>query len=169
VSRAAAIVGSLGLRAVVDDDASINVETDAPTAEPRFDPNSISMIDGDQHYLLFGFAGSSSGVFRVQFRSRRGAYQLMAAARDDGSSWAQTPWLSITDGPHLVELSWRAASAPGANDGAMALTIDGGQGASVPGLDNDSRRIDRLRLGAASGIDPGTRGTYHFDGLTTTR
>jgi hypothetical protein len=175
VSAQAALVGSLGLRAVVDDDVSIYVETDSPTAEPRlastfsFDPNSIQMVDGDQHYLFFGFSGSSSGVFRVQFRYRHGAYQLMAAARDDGSFWAQTPWLSITDAPHSVQVAWKAATAPGANDGSLELTIDGVQGTALTGLDNDTRRIDTLRLGAASGIDPGTRGTYYFDDLTVTR
>jgi len=30
-------------------------------------------------------------------------------------------------------------------------------------VDNDTRRIDRARLGALTGIDTGTRGTYFFD------
>jgi hypothetical protein len=93
----------------------------------------------------------------------------MAAARDDGSFWAQTPWLSIADAPHSVQVSWKAATSPGANDGSLELTIDGVQRTSLTGLDNDTRRIDTLRLGAASGIDPGTRGMYYFDGLTATR
>jgi hypothetical protein len=49
------------------------------------------------------------------------------------------------------------------------LTIDGVQRVGATQLDNDTRRIDRLRLGAASGVDPGTRGIYYLDGFTATR
>ena len=37
------------------------------------------------------------------------------------------------------------------------------QQADLSGVDNDTWRIDRARLGALTGIDTGTRGTYYFD------
>ena len=37
------------------------------------------------------------------------------------------------------------------------------QQADLTGVDNDTRRIDQVRLGAVSGMDSGTRGTYFFD------
>ena len=33
----------------------------------------------------------------------------------------------------------------------------------VTGIDNDTMVVDRVRLGAVSGVDSGTRGTYYFD------
>jgi len=36
-------------------------------------------------------------------------------------------------------------------------------------MDNDTRRIDRVRLGAITGIDAGTRGTYYFDAFMSRR
>jgi hypothetical protein len=36
-------------------------------------------------------------------------------------------------------------------------------------MDNDTRRIDRVRLGALTGIDTGTRGTYYFDAFESRR
>jgi len=36
-------------------------------------------------------------------------------------------------------------------------------------IDNDTRAIDRVRIGAISGIDTGTRGTYFFDGFVSRR
>ena len=59
--------------------------------------------------------------------------------------------------------------AVGANDGGLTLWIDGTQKANLTGADNDTRRIDRVRLGAASGIDTGTRGTYYFDAFESRR
>jgi len=36
-------------------------------------------------------------------------------------------------------------------------------------VDNDTRRIDRVRLGAVAGIDSGTRGSYFFDAFQANR
>ena len=36
-------------------------------------------------------------------------------------------------------------------------------------VDNDTRRIDGVQLGAVSGIDKGTRGTYYFDAFESQR
>ena len=64
----------------------------------------------------------------------------------------------------------RAATATaGANDGGLTLWIDGVQQTDLTGMDNDTRRVDRARLGALSGIDTGTRGTYFFDAFESRR
>jgi hypothetical protein len=47
--------------------------------------------------------------------------------------------------------------------------IDGVQQADLTGVDNDTRRIDQSRLGAVSGVDNGTRGTYFFDAFESRR
>jgi hypothetical protein len=60
-------------------------------------------------------------------------------------------------------VDWRTSTAAGANNGGLTLWIDGVQQANLTGVDNDTRRIERVRLGAVAGIDTGTRGTYYFD------
>ena len=161
VSAAAALADARGLQAVLDDNTSIFVTDDTPNAEPRyrarfyFDPNSISMANGDNHYIFQGYSGASTAVLRVQFRFSGGSYQVRAALRADGSSWTNTSWFNISDAPHLIELDYLSA----ANNGGLTLWIDEVQRANPTGIDNDTRRIDRVQLGAVSGVDSGTRGT----------
>jgi hypothetical protein len=175
VNSAAALVGSKGLQAVIDDNTAIQVTDDTPTTEPAYrarfslDPNSISMAGGDTHTILLGYSGTSTDVLKLQFRFRNGNYQVMAALRNDRSAWKNTSWFTISDAPHAFELYWQAGTAAGANDGGLTLWIDGVQRATLSGVDNDTRRIDRVRLGAVAGIDTGTRGTYYFDAFESRR
>lgn len=176
VSSAAALIGAYGMQALIDDNVTIYVTDDTPNAEPRyrarfyFDPNSIPMTSGDAHYIFKGFVGTSTEVVRVEFRFLTGSYQLRASALlDDGTTWVNTNWFTISDAPHFIELDWRAATVAGANDGSLTFWIDGTQQANLSGIDNDTRRIDRARLGALTGIDAGTRGTYYFDAFESHR
>jgi tartrate-resistant acid phosphatase type 5 len=175
VSTAAALTGGYGLQAMIDDNNVIYVTDDRPNAESRyrarfyFDPNSIVMNSKDSHYLFYGYTGASTVVLRVQFRLLNGSYQLNAGLRNDSNTWASTTWFTISDASHSIEIDWRAATASGANNGSLALWIDGAQRANLTGVDNDTRRIDRIRLGAVSGIDNSTRGTYYFDTFASHR
>jgi len=175
VSAGAALVGSKGLQALIDDNNSIYVTDDTPNAEPRyrarfyFDPNSISMVSGDAHNIFFGYAGTSTAVLRGAFRFSSGAYQVRFGLLNDSGTWLNTSWFTISDASHAIEIDWRAATAAGANNGGLTLWIDGTQKEDLTGVDNDTRRIDRVRLGAASGIDTGTRGTYFFDAFVSHR
>lgn len=175
VSAGAALHGSLGLQAVINDTNSLYVTDDSPLAEPRyrarfyFDPNSIAMASGNAHYIFKGFSGNSTDVLRVEFRFSSGAYQLRAALTNDASAWLNTNWFTISDTPHIVELDWLAASAVGANNGGLTIWIDGTVQEALSGIDNDTWRVDRARLGALSGIDTGTSGTYYFDAFESRR
>jgi uncharacterized protein YjiK len=175
VNTAAALVGGSGLQAVIDDNVSIFVTDDTPNAEPRyrarfyFDPNSIPMANGNAHFLFEGFVGTSTKVLQVEFRRSSGNYQLRARLLNDSTTWTNTNWFTITDGSHFVEVDWRAATAAGANNGSLTLWLDGIQKANLTGVNNDTRRIDRIRLGAVAGIDTGTRGTYYFDTFESRR
>lgn len=175
VSSSAALVGVQGLRAVINNTASIYVTDDAPNAETRyrvrfyFDPNSITMSNGNAHYIFYGYTGTSTDVLRVEFRRSSGTYQLRTALRNDRSSWTSSNWFTISDLPHFLELDWRAATTAGANNGSLTFWIDGTQRANLTAVDNDTRRIDRIRLGAVSGLDSGTLGTYYFDAFESRR
>ena len=170
VSSSAALVGSYSLRAVIDDNNAIYVTDDSPNAETRyrarfyFDPNTITMSSSNDYHIFYGYSGTSTPVLRITIHHSGTSYQLQAALRNDSSNWTNSAWVNISDAPHYIELDWRASTASGANNGSLTFWIDGGNPrANLTGVDNDTRRIDRIRLGAVSGINTSTRGTTYFD------
>jgi hypothetical protein len=175
VSAAVALVGSQGMQAVVDDATTIYVNDDNPNAESRyrarfyFDPNSITMANNDAHFIFKGFMGTATDIMQVELRNSAGAYQIRGKLLNDASAFVVTNWFTISDAPHFIEVDWRAATAVGANNGGLTLWIDGVQQADLVGVDNDTWRIDRVRLGALAGMDAGTNGTYYFDAFESRR
>lgn len=175
VSAAAALVGTRGMQALIDDTVTIYVTDDRPAAEPRyrarfyFDPNSIVMASGNAHLIFNGLMGTTTAVLRLEFRYFSGAYQVRGRLINDATTWTNTSWFTISDAPHFIEMDWRAATAVGANNGGLTLWIDNVQLANLTTVDNDTRRIDRVRLGAVTGIDTGTSGTYYFDAFESRR
>jgi hypothetical protein len=175
VNPAAALVGTQGMQVVVNDTTSLYVTDDRPTSEPRyrarfyFDPNSIAMANADAHYILQGYSGTSTLVLRIEFRYSSGVYQIRAALLNDATTWSNSLWFTLSDAPHYLELDWQAATAVGANNGALAFWVDGVQRSNITGIDNDARRIDRARLGAVAALDAGTSGTYYFDAFESHR
>ena len=76
----AALVGGLGLQAVVDDANSLYVADDRPNSELRyrarfhFDPNSIAMGNGEAFNIFNGFVGTNTAVMRVEFAISSNTY-----------------------------------------------------------------------------------------------
>jgi hypothetical protein len=175
VSATAALVGSQGLQALIDDTTAIYVNDDSPNAETRyrarfyFDPNSITMTSGDAHFIFKGFMNTATDILQVEFRNSLGAYQIRAKLLNDSSAFVVTNWFTISDASHVIELDWRAATAAGANNGGLTLWVDGLQQVDLTGIDNDTWRVDRARLGALAGMDVGTSGTYYFDAFESRR
>jgi len=176
VSPSAALVGSQGIQAVIDDNNTLVVIDDSPVAETRyrarfyFDLNSIPMAIGNSHLLFQGFAGSgTTQVLQLELRFQATGYEVRALLSNDAKGWIATSWMPLSDAPHALELEWRASTAAGANNGGLTFWVDGVQQADLTGVDNDTRRIDQARLGAASGVDNGTRGTYFFDAFESRR
>jgi hypothetical protein len=163
------------MQAVIDDVNTIYVTDDNPNAEPRyrarfyFDPNSITMASGDAHFIFKGFAGTATDIFQVELRNSSGLYQIRAKILNDSSTFVVTNWFTISDASHFIEVDWRAATGSGANNGGLTLWIDGIQQANLTGIDNDTWRVDRARLGALAGMDAGTSGTYYFDAFESRR
>ena len=88
---------------------------------------------------------------------------------NDSTTYSSTSWYTISNGWHFIEIDWKASSAAGANNGYITLWIDGVQQGSVTGIDNDTRRVDEVRLGPLSGLDSGTTGTEYFDAFESRR
>ncbi len=174
VRAASALVGTRGMSILIDDTRALYVTDDSPTAEARyrarfkFDPNSLVMANNQAHYLFYGYKGANTLITRLEFRFNKG-YQLRGAVRRDNNSWQTSSWYTLSDTAHTVELDWRAATASGANNGSLTLWIDDVQKGMLSAIDNDTHRVDRIRLGAIAGLDAGTRGSYYFDAFKATR
>ena len=116
---AAALVGASGLRAVINDNNSMYVTDDTPNAESHytarfyFDPNSISMANGNAHYIFYGYSGTTTIVLRIEFRFSSPNYQLRAGLINSSGTWTNTGWFNISDAPHFVEIAWQATTAAG--------------------------------------------------------
>ncbi|HET9909551.1 MAG TPA: DNRLRE domain-containing protein [Anaerolineales bacterium] len=163
------------MQALLDDANGLYVTDDTPNAEPRYrarfylDPNSLTMANNDAFFLFRGFQGTSTDILRVELRYSSSAYQIRAALMDDASTWVNTNWFNLTDAAHYMEVDWKAATSAGANNGYLTLWIDGTQSADLTSVDNDTWSIDRARLGALTGIDAGTSGTFYLDAFESRR
>ncbi|MCX7853723.1 MAG: hypothetical protein N2383_13225, partial [Caldilineales bacterium] len=174
VTTAAALVGSRGLQATVNDNNPLYVRDTRPAAETRyrarfhFHPNGIAMAVGDSHTLFAGRQGSTE-VFRLLFRRASTGYQVRGQIRDDATTYLATNWYTIANAAQVIELRWQASTGVGANNGSLQLWVNGVLRQTLSGVDNDTRRVDDVRLGPQAGIDTGTRGVMYFDGFESWR
>jgi len=173
VTASSALVGSNGMQVLVDDTVSVYVTDELPLGERRyrarfyFDPNAITLLDGQDFYVFNGY--DTSSVFQVQFGFSAGNYRIRLRQQNDANGTTSTAWVTITDAPHSIEIEWQAATGVGTDNGVATLWIDGIQSGNLGGLDNDTRRIEYVRLGAISGLNAGTAGTYYLDAFESRR
>ena len=169
---------AFGAGALVDDQAGLYVQDDSPASETRyrarfyldptgFDPGEASGNLRTRMFLAFADAPLKRLV-QVVLRRMGGEYSVAARVRLDDDTLADTPFSAISAAPHTIELDWVRSSRPTANDGTLELWIDGASVATLSGLDNDSRVVDFVRLGALS-VKAGASGTLRFDEFESRR
>lgn len=177
VTPAAALDGSFGLSANVTDSNALYVQDNAPAAEPRYrarfllDPNGFlpGPSTGSPTVRLFiAFQGTSTRTVTIVLRRRQGQYAIQAQTRVDNGSQSSTAFVNVTDAPHAIELDWRRATAPGANNGSLALWIDGAAVATLGSLDSDTTRVDMVRMGPQN-LQATASGTLFFDRFESRR
>jgi hypothetical protein len=176
---AAALRGTTrGLRALVDDTAGLYVEDVTPANEPRyrarfhFDPNGFDPGEAAGNLRTRVFIAFQDAPVRrrlaLVLRRLDGQYALRARVRRDDGTQADSAFVPLDDAQHALEVDWRRASAPGANDGTLQLWIDGVSVATMNGLDTDQAGIDFARLGALS-VKPGAAGALYWDEFVSRR
>jgi ELWxxDGT repeat protein len=178
VQPAAALHGTAGLAALVDDTASLFVVDESPNDELRYrarfrlDPNGFDPgeANGKLRVRVFLAFEEAPNLRLITLVLRRigGQYSLMGRVRLDDGSRAQTPFFNIPDEPHMVEIDWTWSSQPDANEGTFALWIDEIPVATLTGLDNNASAVDFVRLGAMT-VKPGANGTLYFDDFESRR
>jgi hypothetical protein len=177
VSQAAALGGTWGLQATVNDTHGLYVQDDSPEGEHYFDgqfffdPNGFDPGEalGRRRVRVFvAFEAPSRRLMAIVLRRLNGQYALMGRVRQDDGSQADTPFTDITDEPHTVSFQWRRSSGPDASDGSFRLRIDGVEVAALTGLDDSISTVDFTRMGAIS-VKPGATGVMYWDSLFTWR
>ena len=168
----------VGLRAVVDDTAGLYVEDATPADERRYrarfylDPNGFDPGEALAHRRIRMFIAFSEAPTRrvaaIVLRRLGGAYALMVRARLDDDAQADTTFVPITDGPHVVEIDLRRSSGPDALDGGLDVWIDGVLAGQLAALDNHLGEVDFVRMGALS-VKTGASGTLYFDEFESRR
>ncbi|MDA8020435.1 MAG: Ig-like domain-containing protein [Thermoanaerobaculia bacterium] len=128
-----------------------------------FDSSELQGVDLDRIPIV------ETGAFSLWWRSRDGGHEVRLFSTTDDSSLASTPWTPVAAVVHRLRLEWRGGTGPGADDGYARLWIDGVRVGSLPSLDNDQVRPDKVRLGAPWHIDPATQGSLAFDAYRVCR
>lgn len=134
-----------------------------------FDPNSLTMADGNEFYLFRAQNNSYAAIANVRLRYTTAAgYQIRASAVNDaGSETPTTSLYVITDAPHCIEIKLTRASTADANDGILQLWIDDVSKETVTTVDNNGKFVNfwTSRFGATTTLNAGTSGDFFLDEL----
>lgn len=129
-----------------------------------FDPNTSTMGANETYTILCLLNGAN--IFAEIEINYNGGYDARARSTDDVGAQVESARIYFSDAPHRIELKVTTASAPGANDGSIEISVDGGAAQTITTIDNDSRasQLDSVDLGCKS-LDAGTSGTIYVDEL----
>ena len=180
VDTTSAIVGPFGMFAETHNSGDQAwVRDDSPASETfyrasfHFEIGSVRIAHGNQHNILIARDDNPSQWVTLITMRRNGLdYQLRARTRLDNGSVLSTSWVTFasvlaTQTSHRIELIWEGGD-PGASNGSLSFSVDSTTEV-LSALDNDSHRIDHVRLGMVSGIDALTEGTFFFDEFNSCR
>lgn len=172
VNAAARYGGSFGLQVIVDDTTPAWIGDDTPNVAKRYRArfyvrlSSLVQPTGSELTLFSALSTSAAEQLRVLIGQSPSGKQLRLAARRDDGSYATTPAgaeMALANGWRSIEIDWRAASSPGANDGALGVWVDGQPFAGLSALDNDQGEVSSVRWGAVSVLPAGSSGSFRLD------
>ncbi len=178
VDTASRYAGTYGLQVLVEASSSAWVEDATPNGEARYRLrfyvrlNGLVQSPGSELDLFQAFAAGAQAEVRLLIGTSTtlGRYLRVAARRDDGT-FAETPAggeMPLANGWRAIEIDWKRASAGGANDGALAVWVDGQAYSGLTGLDNDQQEISTVRWGAVAGLT-GAGGSFRLDEFESRR
>jgi hypothetical protein len=169
--------GKLGMQAVISGTATSYVTDGTPNnvtsyhARFYFNPNGTS-TNTTSHEIFVGRNKPGTMIFRIQYR-RNGTgtftYQVRAGALQQngtGTATTFTPWVTITNAAHAIELAWQAGAS-----GSLSLYVDGGPAKqTLTGLatGDATYQLKTVRLGPSNGLATGMAGTEYYDAFVST-
>jgi hypothetical protein len=169
---------------VAGDTAPAYTQDNSPAAEGtyrvRFYANlrTLTMGNGSGFDLFAAYDGADptppanagNAALRLEVQQSAGKKQLVAYARlNSGNESSLGTPVPLPDGWRSIEVNWSKATGAGANNGALALWVDGKAQTTLSGLNNDSETINYVRWGAVAGLDAGMSGSFRLDDFTSQR
>ena len=153
----------------INDNNTLYLQDNTPDDETHYrarfylQTNSLVMTSGDVFNIFAGFNGGVK-VLNVNLRYTSGVFQVRISARDDSDVWSYASWYDLTPGWNAIELDYQAA----ADSGSLTLWLGGEQKQSLSSIDNGTRTLTMVRLGAMN-VDDGTRGQLLYDAFKSRR
>ena len=173
VHTSAALLGTYGLRANIVSRNQMYVADITPSAANAyharfgFDPNSVAIGSGKIHDIFHGLNSAGATVITAQVRSATGGYQVRIGSLLKSGSLTYSPWASLSDAPHAIEIGWQAAATSTGSNGVQQLWVDGALAHAQTTLANGTTRVDEARLGPQA-IPTGVAGVEYFDAFAST-
>jgi hypothetical protein len=162
---------------VVDDTAALYVQDDTPADEEHyrarfyFDPNGFDPGEGQQHFRTRIFIVFEENPTRrlaaIVLRRQQGAYAIRGRLRQADGSQLDTPFIPISDEPHVIEIDWKRGAGTGSGVGWLSMAIDD-LGAFMWHQEDNPHTVDFVRMGALS-VKSGASGTLYFDEFVSRR
>ena len=153
---AAALHGVYGLNCLKNDANQIFVTDDTPNAETRyrfriyFDPNSITTDDWDEFSIVRCTDEGVTTIFylSIVYLAAEGGFTTRVNYETDTGDGNSTRF-PLVDGVNMIEIDWKASSAPGANDGEIKIYTgeDVTLKETVSNLDTDTFSIGEIDIG----------------------
>src|SRR5690606_10579592 len=176
VTTEAAAVGSYGLQGLLDDGTDLDLYEDEPDNEKHFSarfyfkPNSVQLTSEEGVYI---FAANNTGnyweVACLYLEEAGDYYSLSLCSRNDAGTWLDDmDAILIADTWQAIEVEWKAATAPGANNGYAKLYVGDQLVQSIENIDNDTQSVTEIWMGIA-GDDFSADGTVYFDAFESSR
>lgn len=174
---AGTLFGARSLRVSVTSADPAWVRDDRPAGERRYrarfyaDLSGLQMQELSQLRILEATSPASGPVVRVSLRRSGGRFLVRGRVRSDDDTYKLTPETEVPGtGAQRIEIDWRAATAPGASDGHLRLWVNGNDPVEAAAVDNDTRPLEWVRLGALGAIDhPATQGSFVVDAFDSRR
>lgn len=167
------LAGTVGrMEALINDTGAIHGEktftqltSDSFRWRLYLDPNSLSMNSGNE-FIICTLDEGGSGRAAILLSYDGADYQIRARLKDDGGSYRYTSKYTVSDAEHYIETLCTKAANASSNDAILRLWIDGSQQESRENIDWYNQSLpDSIQLGATSGLDAGTSGTFYLDEL----
>lgn len=189
VNATAAMQGSFGMEVTFDGaTAPAYVQDNSPNAETvyhvsfranraTFDPGAA---DSSSFYVLTAREGPDDAATAntIRFYVRRNPADLpnfhaRAIALQDDGTWRQVGCGNFGLNDQTYDIVWKAATAPGMNNGVLTCLRNGVAPPSNTNvtMDNDTRRVTSVRFGffQTLPLSQNANGSYYLDDFISTR
>ncbi len=139
---------------------------------PEHATDPVEMANGEKFNLMLGQNSANVWTFALVLNQNGTTaapdFQVFVQTWEDDATYFATQKISLGSSERLIEIRWRAASTSSSSDGYVCVTDvmayrESGKHYCQTGLENDGKAIDKVSLGAVSGLDTNTNGKLHID------